>query len=321
MAQPDRKLFRAEAMKHLASPDNLEQLMPVAGAKDWLLMATVLVLLVLFGIWSVAGEVPTIVTGRGVILRPRHLMQAQASAPGRILTLQVHPGDHIAEGDLIATLDQSDIVKRVAENRRAIDALEDQDRRKTGAENSQVSQQAQQDVMERRGLEAQRTALRKSLADATGLKPILEGRVDTNRKMVEAGLLGFASKDIADAESAAHDNEARIDDYNSRLAQIDGQLQQIETRAATLSRQFLADGSARRNEIEELRKSVELDSFQIVREGSVRSQYSGRVSEVMAAAGEVVPAGGKLLTLEADDSSAAEGLISISYYPVKDGKQ
>jgi hypothetical protein len=69
MAEPDRKLFRAEAMKHLSSPDNLEQLMPVAGAKDWLLMATALVLLGLFGVWCVAGRVPTVVNGRGVIVR------------------------------------------------------------------------------------------------------------------------------------------------------------------------------------------------------------------------------------------------------------
>jgi HlyD family secretion protein len=67
-----------------------------------------------------------------------------------------------------------------------------------------------------------------------------------------------------------------------------------------------------------------MDSFQIVRDGNIRSQYSGRVAEVMAAEGEVVAAGGKLLTLEADGSAAPEtgaGLVSVSYFPVKDGKQ
>jgi HlyD family secretion protein len=324
MAQPDRKLFRAEAMKHLSSPENLEQLMPVAGPKDWLMMAVAVTLLVLFGIWCVAGQVPTIVTGRGVILRPRQVMQAQASAAGRILTLRVHSGDHIGEGDLIATIDQADIVKRIDANRRAVSALENQDSRKTAAENSQVAFQSQQDAMERRGLETQRAALRKSLEDAVKLKPILEAHAESNRKMVAAGLLGFAAKDISDGETAVHDNEAKIDDFNARLGQIDGQLQQIETRIATLTRQFLADATARRNEIDELRKTMELDSFQIVRDGNIRSQYSGRVAEVMAAAGEVVAVGGKLLTIEADDAAASgsgDGLVSISYYPVRDGKQ
>jgi biotin carboxyl carrier protein len=137
--------------------------------------------------------------------------------------------------------------------------------------------------------------------------------------MVKEGLMGFAANDLAGSESAVHDNDAKIDDYNARLAQIDGQLQQIETRALALQRQIMTDATARRNEIEQIRKSVELDRFQIVRDGSVRSQYSGRVAEVMAAVGQVVPAGGKLLTLEADGSSQADdGLVSISYYPVKD---
>ncbi len=327
MPEPSQKLFRAEALKHASSPDNLEQLMPVARAKDWLLLATAGALLLAAGVWSVFGQVPTIATGRGVILRPRQMMQAQASAAGRIVTLRVHVGDHVKEGDLIATIDQEDIVKRIAENRRAVQGLEDQDARKTVVENGQTTLQTQQDAMERRGLETQRAALRKSLADATSLKPILEARVDSNQKMVKAGLLGFAAKDIVDAEQAVHDNEAKIDDFTARLGQIDGQLQQIDTRQAALGRQFLADATARHNEIFQLRKTIELDSFQIVRDGNIRSQYSGRVAEVMAAVGQVVPAGGKLVTLESDGASAGsaadggDGLVSISYYPVKDGKR
>src|ERR1700733_9361138 len=150
-----QELFRKEALKHVSSPDNLEQLMPVAGPKDWLLMATAGTLLLLFAVWSVVGRVPTIATGRGVILRPRQVTQLQASAPGRILTLRVRTGDHVKEGDLIATIDQADIVKRIEENRRAVSALEDQDGRKSAAESSHLALQTQQDTMERRGLEPQ----------------------------------------------------------------------------------------------------------------------------------------------------------------------
>ena len=106
MAEPDKKLFRKEALERFSSPDNLEQLMPVAGAKDWLLIVVAGTLLVLVGVWCVLGRVPTIATGRGVILRPRQLTQAQASAAGRILSLHVRTGDHLKEGDLIATIDQ-----------------------------------------------------------------------------------------------------------------------------------------------------------------------------------------------------------------------
>lgn len=324
MAEPDKRLFRKEALERFSSPDNLEQLMPVASAKDWLLIVVAGALLALVGVWCVVGRVPTIATGRGVILRPRQLTQAQASAAGRILSLHVRTGDHVKEGDLIATVDQADIVKRIEENRRGVEILEEQDRRKNEAESSQLALQVQQDAMERSGLEAQRVNLKKSLADANGLKPVLEARAEAIRKLVKEGLLGSAAQEVSDVQSAARDNDAKIYDYTARLSQIDGQMEQIETRLAALAKQILADSTARRNEIGNLHKAIDLDSFQIVRDGNVRSQYSGRVAEVMAAVGQVVPTGGKLLTLEADDpadSHQGAGLISISYYPVKDGKQ
>ncbi len=324
MAEPDKKLFRAQALERFSSPDNLEQLMPVTGAKDWLLLAVCSVLLALFAGWCFAGSIPTIVTGRGIIVRPGKVIQAQAITAGRILTLRVHSGDHVKEGDLIATVDQSDIVKRIEENQRALSVLEDQDRRKSAAETSQLELQTQQDALERAGLEGQRTTLKKSLSDASALRPILEARAQSNRTLVKEGLMGFAAKDVSDAESAVKDYDAKIDDYTARLGQIDGQLKQIETRAAALSRQVLADSTSRRNEIDQLRKTMELDRFQIALDGNIRSQYSGRVAELMASAGEVMPAGGKLLTIEADDPETLKtgsGFVSISYYPVKDGKQ
>jgi HlyD family secretion protein len=96
-------------------------------------------------------------------------------------------------------------------------------------------------------------------------------------------------------------------------------LEQIETRSAALARQVLNDSVARRDGIAQTRHAIEIDEFQIQRDGTIRSQYSGRIAEVMAAVGQVLPAGARLLTLEADGADA--GLLSISYLPVRDGKK
>ena len=320
MAAPDRKLFRPEALKSFSSPDRLEELMPAAGAKDWLMIAAATALLLLFGVWCFAGSVPTIATGRGVITRPRQLNPVQAASAGRLVSFNLHPGDHVKQGDIIARLDQSDVGKRVDENRRALQALEQQDRLKSDGERSHLALQAQQDAMDKAGLEEQRVSLGRSIAGARALKPTLEAHAESNRRMIKEGLLGFAAKDVSDSETAVRENDAKIFDFESRLGQIDGQMKQIETRGTLLARQFLTDSTARRNEIDQLRRSIEIDSFQIARDGIVRSEYSGRVAEVLAAPGQVVAAGAKLLTIEAD--TAQDGrLVSISYYPVKDGKQ
>jgi HlyD family secretion protein len=319
MAEFEDKLFRPKGLDRVSSPDNLERLMPVTPAWDWLLIAAAGTLLLLFVGWAIAGTVPTTVDGRGVILQPSQVMQAQTSAAGRILTLRVKAGDRITQGALVATIDQADILKRIQENQSSIRALEAQDRTRTAAADRQVSLQKQQDELERMGMSSQRSALTRSLADATALRPTLERRADSNRKMVKAGLLGFAAKDIVEDEAAIRDNEAKIQDYTSRLGQFDGQSQQIETRSATLAKQVLDEAVARRNEIEQIRKNISLDEFQMSRDGNIYCQYSGRVAEVMAAVGVVMPAGGRLLTIEAEKTE--EGLVSISYFPVRDGKR
>jgi HlyD family secretion protein len=315
----DNKLFRPEAFDHYLSPDNLERLMPVTGPMDWLLIVVVAGLLLAIGIWAVTGRVPTIVAARGLILRPHEVVQIQNRLPGRILSIRVRTGDRVRKGDIVATIDQSDIVKRIEEARRNGAMLEDQDRRKSAAEESQSALQDQQDAMEHTGLEALRSTLRNSLGDAISLRPILQAHADANQRLVAEKLMGAAAREISDGESALRDNEAKINDYNARLGLIGAQLKQIETRHAALAKQILDESVSRRNEIEQVRRNVELDQFQIGRDSVVACEYSGRVSEVMAVPGEVMPAGGQLLTIEADEPGT--GLESVSYFPVRDGKR
>ncbi len=319
MAIPERKLFRAESLERLASPDDLDRLMPVARSLDWLLLAVTGACIGLLAVWLFTGRVPTLVAGRGVILKPEQMVDVQTTVAGRLLTLRIHSGDRIRAGDVIATLDQAEIAKRIEENRRASALLEEQDRSKNTADQRQVSLQTQQDTMERSGLASQRGTLQKSLADAESLRPVLQSHAESNRKLVQEKLMGYAAKDYAESEAALRDNEAKIADYTTRLAQIDAQLQQIETRSATLQRQIMESSTARRNEIEQLQRTIEMDEFQIHQDGSIRSGYSGRVAEVLAAAGQVLPAGGRLFTLDVED--AGVGLVSISYFPVRDGKR
>ena len=319
MPDPGRKLFRDESLERLSSTEELERLMPVTRSADWLLIAVTGALIAMVAVWSVAGRVPTVVNGRGIILRPRQTMQVQTTVAGRILEFKVRAGDHVRAGNVIAALDQSEIQKRIDENRRAILTLEEQNRRKNAADGNQTSLQSRQDASERTGLETERTALRKNLSNAEILRPMLQAHVDSNRKLIQEHLLAPATKDVADAESALLENEAKKSDYTTRLAQIEGLLQQIETRNALLARQIFEGAAARRNEIDQLRRSIETDEFQIRQAGNIRSQYSGRVSELLASAGQVVPAGGALFTLEVDDAEV--GLLSISYFPVRDGKR
>jgi HlyD family secretion protein len=315
----NQNLFRKQALEHATSADNLERLMPVADAKDWLILVVLGALLALVLVWSVVGSVPTIAAGRGVILRPRQVVETQSAAGGRILSIRVRSGDQLHVGDLVATVDQDEIRARIEEDRRSLKTLEQEDRNQSSAGNDHISTQGQQDRTERGGLETERVNLQKDLEGASALKPVLEMHANSTRQLVKEGLMAFASREVSDAESALRDNDGKIHDYNSRLSQIDGQLRQIETRGVSLGRQILDEAAARRIQIEQLRRNIEINEFELRRNGNILSQYSGRVAEVLAAPGQVLMVGGRLLTLEAEGVESAP--ISISYFPVRDGKK
>jgi HlyD family secretion protein len=136
---------------------------------------------------------------------------------------------------------------------------------------------------------------------------------------VTTGLLGAAAKEVSDIELALRENAARLEEYAARLSQIDGRLQSIDTRSDALAKLILDASLARRNEIAQTRRAIDIDAFQVGQDGSIRSQYAGTVAEVVAAVGQVVPAGGRVLTLDVETSDV--GLVSVSYFPVRDGKR
>src|SRR6185503_4772341 len=108
-------------------------------------------------------------------------------------------------------------------------------------------------------------------------------------------------------------------DLKAKLEQIDGQAKQIETRLSTLVKENLEATTARENQRAELQARIAQNEIQLSKSGDIVSEYSGRVTEVFAATGQVIPAGGSVLSLEIEDPGAA--LVSLLYFPVSDGKK
>ena len=212
----------------------------------------VLVTGVLFGLglfWAFTGSVPTVVSGRGVLLKPRRVVRVQAVGAGRLLGLTVRASDEVQKGQIVGQLDQSEIHKRIEEARATVATLTDQDRIKNASDQQRLQSQLRQDAAERNSLAVQRSTLEASLANAQALVQPLEEHRSAVHEMVKQGLLGRAAHDVSDAEFAYRDNDIRIAEYKSKLSEIDGQLKQIETREAQLSRETLESTLARRNQI------------------------------------------------------------------------
>ncbi len=71
-----------------------------------LLVAALIIVMAAIGVWSLAGTVPTNVSGNGIILRTdEQVYRLQSADTGRVAVLNVSAGDQVATGKVVAELD------------------------------------------------------------------------------------------------------------------------------------------------------------------------------------------------------------------------
>ena len=99
-----KPIFRPTALEHLASPEQLDQLMPATSPRLWLALLALAGLLVVVGLWSVVDRVPVQVEGRGMLIRGGQLLQLAAPVAGQIETLTILAGEAVQAGQVIATV-------------------------------------------------------------------------------------------------------------------------------------------------------------------------------------------------------------------------
>ncbi len=197
--------------------------------------------------------------------------------------------------------------------------FEVQDQTKSASHEHQTQLQQQQDQLERNFLQAQRRSLERNLTDAQALTDSLTRRHKAMQELRKAGLIADVAPDLLASEQAWRENQAKILEYQAQLKQVEGQTKQLETRFSMLERENLDATTARQTQMAELKARIAQNELQLSRSGDVISTYSGKIVEVFASAGQVLPVGAALLSLEIQDGDRS--LISLMYFPVRDGKK
>jgi HlyD family secretion protein len=314
-----KDIYRTKALDRLSTPDAVDQLIHAVRPRDWLvLLAAGLLIAMLLG-WSVWGTVPTAVNARGVLIHPRTVVDCQTVSAGRLETLAVHAGDYVRKGDVFGRIDQSDILKRLQEDRNILVNLRQQDGIKAALQERQTTLQDLQIQTERNFIELQSDTFRKSLQDAETIAPLLKTRLDGLRALRDEGLIAGVSAELLQVEQSSLENATKMADMRARLKQLDGQLKALETRQAQTELDTVESSTSRKNQMRELEARIALAELQLNRSGEIRCEHAGRIVEVTAAAGQFLPAGTRIATIQIDDTSGA--LVAVSYLNVGDGKK
>jgi HlyD family secretion protein len=193
MQTKNNKLFRQEALERLSSPERLDQMIQVVNPRAWLPLSAIGFLVAATGVWSVVGRIPLNVTGQGVLIQPRQIVQFQAPSAGELLNLKIKVGDTVKRGQAIATIDQSVLKQQLEQEQAKLAELEQQKRDTNKLQKQQISQELntlqkqQQDLQESLRRESISPLLRQQTLNA--IKQKRQGFEESLRRESTAPLL------------------------------------------------------------------------------------------------------------------------------------
>ncbi|MGV0027727.1 NHLP bacteriocin system secretion protein [Phormidesmis priestleyi] len=353
-------LFRKEALDRLSSPERLDQLMQVVQPKKWIPLAAMGSLIAVGLTWSVFGRIPITIAGQGVLVFPSQVAAFQSPSSGKILTLNIHPGDQVKKGQVLATIDQTELQEKLDLARAKLTQLQEQDR-------TANSLQFQRSLLDKGAIQQQRQAIVQSLETTQSVTPILrekgldsirqerqslQQQMQTTRDLVPTFQQRFQIRQQLRQEGAVSSDsvlQAQQEFLNSKtkINEIESQLKQLDAKEADAQRQFLGNLNAvkdlqaqiatldtkltgqaeqdlaistnRKKEIQDTERAITQLASQLKGNSRVTSNFDGRVLEVVVVPGQTLEEGGRIGTIEAQNST--DKLVGVVFFPVSEGKK
>ncbi|ATW26576.1 NHLP bacteriocin system secretion protein [Candidatus Formimonas warabiya] len=108
-----QNIFREVSLKRLSSPEQLDQLIKVTSPKGWLALIALGLLLAGVIVWSFMGSIPTKIAGQGILLNDGGVFSLTHDSSGQVLDVRFAAGDVVKKGDVIARIEQPQLVEKI----------------------------------------------------------------------------------------------------------------------------------------------------------------------------------------------------------------
>ena len=277
MAKPGK-----EIVNRVETPDQLDEFLRFKSTKSWLALASMAGIVTLAVIWGIFGEVQTKVEGTAILLAEGGLFQIVAKESGHLQECKVRSGDIIQEGQIVAVVNNLQLENQINTKQAEIDSI-----RASRFKQSQLIL-ARTDA-QKRVFETQRLQLIQRKVFIERRLRALDERVRTYEELLKEGaatrqayLNAKLEYEKALEEGASVDTELneRILKRRELEASVHDQLFQLKFKLS------LAQG-----ELSALQKKMDLTT-------SIRSDFHGRVIEVLARQGQRVLEGQAIVTCD-----------------------
>ncbi len=278
----DTSIFRKASLERLSSPEQLDTIMAVTGAKRWLALGGMLLILGVAVIWGFVGTIDTKVGGSGVIVRAGTVLNVVASGSGLLTNINVNLGDRVKAAQVVAKVSDPQILDNIRLARLAL-----QDAKTERARNLSSRQQ---------GAQLQVVALVRDEANAEREVQELgeQAKITSEQILVDDQLL---SKGLITRQQTLQDQQ--------KLVEINGQIEALRARTKRIEAdQYTARTDPQRfdeemnGRIGELERNLARLENQMTIQSNVETPFDGQVIEMKSVPGSLVTAGSPILSIQ-----------------------
>lgn len=295
--------FRKEAQKAQFSSEELTGFMRVTTLKHWVMLWVVygfLAVLVGFGLF---GRIPTRVTGQGLLLSTKGVLQdvIMPSGSGRVNAMHVAVGSIIHPGDVVASLDNQDVSNKIVTATAYYEDLKKQyDELKLEA----LEETAERDVIFKSQQAMNQVALATEQTHLTQVSDLLKRKED----MAARGLVN--KEQLMSSYNDYYAVKSKIDQLQSTLIQDKLDNDRFRLDYQTKLRDLNVSVAQAQRDLSDLisqKKSVT----------TIKSTISGVVTHMHVSIGDVIKEGQPLLSV----ASLGQGLDAIFFVPAQQGQR
>ena len=278
----DTSIFRKTSLERLSSPEQLDTIMRVTGAKRWLALGGMFLVLGVAVIWGYAGTIDTKVSGSGVIVRAGTVLNVVASGSGLVTSINANLGDRVKADQVVAKVSDEEILEKIRLARSALEEAKAERERNL--------------LLRQQGAQLQVEALARDQANAQREIQELgeQVKISTEQIAVDNQLL---TKGLITRQQTLQDQQKLVE-INGQIESLRAKIKRIEADQYTARTDPQRFDEEMKSRIGGLERNLAGLEDQMANQSSVESPYDGQVIEMKAVPGSLVAAGSPILSIQ-----------------------
>lgn len=295
--------FREKAVKNATASPELDQLVRIVPNRHWVLMGVLWSLVLIAIAWSIFGRIPFRVSGEGLLLSKDGSVHAAVAAaePGRIKTILVKPNDIVKKGQLVASLQESELRNELHTHSIHLQELENRYQTLNQLFGQQIAEYTtnidNKNASLQKGLEAELKSLKELETLFKVIQNAYEQQLETKRL-------------LTDSASNYYAQQSKVEAIRQEIVQNKINLSQFIDQKQAQLRELDFNVRDQRNEINKLQKRLML-SEQII------SPVSGVVTSISKNIGDLVKKGDVVVRI----ANVSNELDAVVFVSSKEGKK